>query len=161
MKFNDAVLGVVFVLFGTAVVWQARSFPTLPHQDYGSALFPSLIGAALAICGLALVAQGVRAKLTTASTWAELGHWVHSPHHVVAVLMIPAGLIVYMLIADWLGFFLTSSLLLFCWMVWLRGRWVSSLLIAVIMTAIIDLGFSHYLLVPLPGGWFQPLSWVF
>ena len=161
MKFNDAILGVVFVLFGAAVVWQARAFPVLPHQSYGSALFPSIIGAGLAICGLVLVVQGVREKAATGAPWARFGEWMYSPHHIVAVLMIPLGLIVYMLVADWLGFFLTSTLLLFCWMLWLRGRWLSSLGIALLVTLAIDVGFSHYLLVPLPWGVFQPLSWVF
>ena len=160
MKLNDAVIGLVLVLFGAAVAWRAQSFPQLPHQDYGSALFPSIIGFGLICCGLALMVLGIRSRVSTGEQWARLGEWARSPYHVFSVLMIPLGLILYILFADFLGFFFTSTLLLFGWMLWLRGRWVSSLAVAVVVTLAIDIGFSHYLLVPLPWGIFQPLAWL-
>lgn len=160
MKLNDAVIGAVLALFGAAVAWQARSFPTLPHQHYGASLFPTIIGLALIACGLMLIVSGMKARAASGDGWVCMGEWVHSPRHVISVLMIPLGLVLYMLIAGRLGFFLTSTLLLFGWMVWLRGRWPSALAVAVVVTLAIDVGFSHFLLVPLPWGVFQPLAWM-
>jgi putative tricarboxylic transport membrane protein len=159
MKINDAVIGAVLVLFGAAVAWRSQYFPVLPHQHYGAALFPTIIGFGMVVCGLLLIGAGVRAHVASGEGWVRMGEWVGSNRHVISVLMIPLGLVLYILIADLLGFFLTSALLLFGWMVWLRGRWLSSLVVAVVVTLVIDVAFSHFLLVPLPWGVFQPLAW--
>ena len=44
MRVNDAVIGGVLVLFALAMIWYTRTFPAMPGQDYGPALFPVLIG---------------------------------------------------------------------------------------------------------------------
>ncbi len=157
MKLNDAVIGLVLVLFGAAVAWRARGFPTLPHQHYGAALFPMIIGSGLALCGLLLIASGLRSR--AGSAWVRMGPWVRSPRHVISFLLMPLGLVAYILVSDQLGFFLTGTGLLALWLLWLRGRWLSSLLIALVTTLVIDIAFAHFLLVPLPWGVFQPLAW--
>lgn len=157
MKLNDAVIGLVLVLFGVAVAWRARGFPTLPHQHYGAALFPMIIGSGLALCGVLLIVNGVRARATR--TWLKMGPWARSPRHVISFLLMPLGLVAYILWSDQLGFFISGTLLLGAWLVWLRGRWLTSLIIALVTTLVIDVAFAHFLLVPLPWGLFQPLAW--
>ena len=51
MRINDAVIGAVLVLFALAMMWHTRTFPAMPGQDYGPALFPVLIGIGFLITG--------------------------------------------------------------------------------------------------------------
>ena len=40
MRFNDAVFGFVLIAFAVAAGLATRSFPQIPGQEYGAALFP-------------------------------------------------------------------------------------------------------------------------
>ncbi len=60
MKFNDAVFGAIFLVLGLAIVSHVRSFPTIPGQQIGPALFPGLVAAGLAGCGALLIWSGLR-----------------------------------------------------------------------------------------------------
>ena len=60
MRFNDAVFGVVLLLVAIAVAATALTFPGMPGQSFGPALFPDIIAGGFALCGLALIWSGVR-----------------------------------------------------------------------------------------------------
>jgi putative tricarboxylic transport membrane protein len=64
VRLNDAVIGVVLVLFALAVIGYARTFPAMPGQNYGPALFPTLIGIGLALAGAILIVGGVARRKT-------------------------------------------------------------------------------------------------
>ena len=84
------------------------------------------------------------------------GEWLRSRTHVAGFLAVVGGLLLYILISDWLGFILTALPLLFGWLVLFRGgRPLSSLAIAVAVTLAVNYAFSHLLLVPLPLGLLQ------
>jgi putative tricarboxylic transport membrane protein len=156
VKLNDAVIGVVLVLFALAVIGYARTFPAMPGQDYGPALFPTLIACGLMLAGAILVAGGVARRRT--EPWVGGGEWLRSRTHVVSFLAVVGGLLLYILISDWLGFILTALPLLFGWLVLFRGgKPLSSLAIALAVTLVVDYAFSHLLLVPLPLGLLLPL----
>jgi putative tricarboxylic transport membrane protein len=156
VRLNDAVIGVVLVLFALAMIWHVRSFPAMPGQDYGPALFPTLIGIGFIVTGGILIAGGLARRRT--EPWFAGGAWLRSPHHVIDFLAVVGGLLFYILASGWLGFILTSLLLLFGWLVLFRGgRPISSLVIAVAVTLVVDYAFSQLLLVPLPLGLLQPL----
>jgi putative tricarboxylic transport membrane protein len=128
----------------------------MPGQDYGPALFPVLIGIGFLICGLILVASGVR-RLRTEPLFAG-GAWLRSPHHLVDFLAVVGGLVAYILVSDWLGFIPTAFLLLFGWLVLFRGgKPVSSAAIALVATLVVNYAFTQLLLVPLPLGLLQPI----
>ncbi len=156
MKINDAVIGVALVVFALAMIWHTQSFPAMPGQDYGPALFPRVIGAGFVLTGLILIAGGLARRRT--EPWFAGGAWLRSGPHVVKFLAVIGGLIVYILISDWLGFILTSVALLFGWLVLFRaGRPISSLAIALAVTLAVNYAFSQLLLVPLPLGLLQRL----
>ena len=54
MKLDDTVLGALFALLGAVVLWHVQSFPFIPGQKFGAALFPGVIAAGLVICGVLL-----------------------------------------------------------------------------------------------------------
>jgi putative tricarboxylic transport membrane protein len=156
VRVNDAVIGVVLVLFALAMIVYTRTFPAMPGQDYGPALFPTLIGIGFIICGVILIASGLlRLRIEPLFTG---GAWLRSPHHLIDLLAVIAGLGLYILISDWLGFIPTAFLLLFGWLVLFRGgKPVSSAAIALGATLVVDYAFSDLLLVPLPPGLMLPL----
>ena len=68
------------------------------------------------------------------------------------------GLLVYILLVDLLGFIPLALVLLAGWLVLFRnGRWLSSLVIALVVTLIVNYAFTQLLLVPLPLGLLQPI----
>jgi putative tricarboxylic transport membrane protein len=148
MKVHDALIGAALVLFGGIVLWHVQGFPPIPGQKYGAALFPQLVAAGLLLCGLLLVVRGVRAG----GAWVAPGPWTARPRAIAAFLSVPAGLGVYLVLADPLGFHLTGALLLFAWTRIFGARTVVALSVAVVAPIVIHLAFYKLLRIPLPWG---------
>lgn len=148
MRFNDALIGGALLFGALAIALYARTLPATPGQDYGAAVFPMLVAAGLAGCGLAMTFGGLRhwSGPVIAEPWTrEPAAW--------ARLLGCLGLIIgYILLADTLGFLLTASFILFVLFLMLGARWWIAAPIAVLVTVIIDKSFSGLLLVPLPRG---------
>jgi len=156
VRLNDAVIGVALILFALVMIWHTRAFPAMPGQDYGPALFPTLIGIGFIVTGVILTVSGLRRRGLQPLVGG--GEWLRSGPHVVNFLAVVGGLLLYILVSDWLGFILTALLLLFGWLVLFRGgKPISSLAIALAVTLVVNYAFSQLLLVPLPLGLLQPL----
>jgi len=156
VRLNDAVIGVALILFALVMIWHTRTFPAMPGQDYGPALFPTLIGIGFIVTGVILTVSGLRRRGLQPLVGG--GEWLRSGPHVVNFLAVVGGLLLYILVSDWLGFILTALLLLFGWLVLFRGgKPISSLAIALAVTLVVNYAFSQLLLVPLPLGLLQPL----
>ena len=158
MRLNDAVIGLLLLLFAAAMIAYTATFPAMPGQRYGSALFPRIIGAGLGLCGLILIAQGTRAR-RLAGAPARLATWPATTPGRINVALVLTGLIFYILFADDLGFIPTGILLLTPLLVRLRVRILPAIGIAVASTLVIHALFSRLLLVPLPWGVLQPIAW--
>jgi putative tricarboxylic transport membrane protein len=159
VRFNDAISGVFFVLFGIVLFVITRNFPTMPGQHYGADLFPRLIGSFMIGGGGVLIHKGLRQA--HAVPWVSALDWMRSPRHVSNFILVIAVMIFYIVASDPLGFFLTGGISLFVLMAWLRGFpcWRSSLVIALLSTIVIQLFFGKLLRVPLPWGILQNYAW--
>ena len=62
MKINDAVFGALLLVLGLAVLLHVQSFPKIPGQNVGPALFPGSVAGALVVCALLLIVSGVRSR---------------------------------------------------------------------------------------------------
>jgi putative tricarboxylic transport membrane protein len=156
VRVNDAVSGIVLVLFALAMMAYTLTFPAMPGQDYGPALFPVLIGIGFLICGIILIVSGVRRRAV--EPWFSGGEWLRSPPNIIDFLGVVGGLVAYILLSDWLGFIPTAFLLLFGWLIMFRGgKPLSSAAIALGATLVVNYAFTQLLLVPLPLGL---LRWV-
>jgi putative tricarboxylic transport membrane protein len=156
VRLNDAVIGIALILFALAMIWYTRTFPAMPGQDYGPALFPTLIGLGFIVTGVILIVSGLRRRRVEPLFGG--GEWLRSGPHIINFLAVVGGLLLYIVASDWLGFILTSLLLLFVWLVLFRGgKPISSLAIALAVTLAVNYAFSQLLLVPLPLGLLQPL----
>lgn len=154
MKLNDAILGLVILLGGLAIVLQARTFQATHGQAYGPDLFPTIIGVGLMLSGLGLMVTGWRARAATG--WVDL-------KGISFDRLVDAGLallyvLAFILLARWLGFVLTAGVGIWLLMVRYRGgAWLSSLVIALVVVVAVDWAFRRMLLVPLPQGAVLPL----
>ena len=88
MKVNDAVWGALLLLLSAALLVHVQSFPRIPGQQVGPALFPGIIAVALGVCGLLLVVQGVlqRREGGERAAWVALEDWSRDSRYVVAFL---------------------------------------------------------------------------
>ncbi len=158
MILSDRLWGIIWSLFGLAVLWHSRTFPRLPGQAYGSALMPSIIGAGLFLCGVALIVGDLRRRprrpLVTLREEARDGARLLDAAAVVL------GLAAFILVTDLLGFLLTATAII-GGLIWrFRGRGpLLSFGLAAVAVLIVDWLFRVLLLVPLPLGPVPYLPW--
>lgn len=120
----------------------------MPGQRFGPAWFPGVIAGGLGICGVLLVATGVR----RGGPWLVSPDWVRQRRPLLGVASVIAGLVFYILAADKLGFHITGILLLTLWIKVLGHSWRMALIVAVVATIAIHLSFYKLLRIPLPWG---------
>ena len=151
MKLNDAIFGVVLLLLGIVILVHVQSFPKIPGQQVGPALFPGLISAGLVVAGVLLVISGLRAR-RAGERWFTLADWMGSRGHFTAFAAVLLGGVAYVWLAGPVGFLLLAPVLLFVWMAAFGVRPARAALIAVIGTLAIWYVFYKLLRVPLPWG---------
>jgi putative tricarboxylic transport membrane protein len=155
MKFNDAVFGAVLLLLGIAVLVHVPSFPPIPGQKYGPAIFPGLVAAGLVVCAALLIVSGLKHRAT--EPWFETGAWTRSRRHVAAFVVTIAGTMAYVLLADKVGFLIVAPILLFVLFVSYGVRRNMAIVTAIVATLVIHFAFYKLLRVPLPWGVIRPL----
>ncbi len=156
MKLNDAIFGLLLLALGSAVLFAIQGFPKIPGQPVGPALFPGLIASGLCICGVLLVARGLRQPR---QAWLVFDDWVRSGRHVAALLVLLGSVVFYIAAAERLGFFLTAGIILLAMFRVLRVPWGRAVLIAVVATLVVHFAFYKLLRVPLPWGVLTPYAW--
>jgi putative tricarboxylic transport membrane protein len=157
MKLNDAIFGFLLLLLGGAVLVAVQSYPKIPGQPVGPALFPGIIAAGLCIAGLLLVARGWR--LRQALAWLAWDDWVRSPRHIAALAVLLASIVFYILASDLLGFLIVAPLILLALFLVLRVRPWHAVGIAIVATLVVHFAFYKLLRVPLPWGVLKGWAW--
>jgi len=157
MRFNDAVFGVILIVFAIAVSAYTTTFPSLYGQEYGPDLFPLIIASGLALCGVILIMRGLAQR--RAVPLVQMGEWASDRGIVLNVALLIGAMIFYILFSEWLGFVITSFLILTILLVRLGSGALVSIAIAVVTTLLIHSVFAKVLLVPLPWGILQPFAW--
>lgn len=168
MRLNDAVVGIVLVLFAIAEIAYSTTFPTLHGQAYGSSLFPTIIGCCLIACGLVLIVRGLQTRRQSAHSaasssplanhaaesqrWVQWDDWVRDRSRCINMLLVPGLLIVYIALSDFIGFIPLAATILTVLLYRLGSSLLFSLLIASSTTVLLQLLFARVLLVPLPSG---------
>jgi putative tricarboxylic transport membrane protein len=150
MKMSDVVTGAIFLLAGIAIILEARTFPAVGGQAYGSSFFPIILGAGMAIGGstLAVIAI-VKGRVFPLFRQPE---WLKHIRAKLSLIIIILSLIFYILVANHLGFCLTVFLIVTGMRVWMKERLLSSILTAFCVTAVFYFLFGTLLRVPLPFG---------
>jgi len=161
MKLNDAVWGTLFLLLSVAILVHVQSFPAMPGQRVGPALFPGVIAAGLAVCALLLIARGIAARATEGerASWLTADAWLRSRRHVLAFAVVIGMNVFYILVVDRLGFIPTGIIYLAVLMAVFGVRLANGLVIAVVVTLVIHYAFYKLLKVPLPWGVLVKWAW--
>ena len=161
MKLNDAVWGTLFLLLSVAILVHVQSFPAMPGQRVGPALFPGVIAAGLAVCALLLIARGIaaRAKEGERASWLTADAWLRSRRHVLAFAAVIGMNVFYILVVGRLGFIPTGIIYLAVLMAVFGVRLANSLVIAIVVTLVIHYTFYKLLKVPLPWGVLVKWAW--
>lgn len=157
MRFNNAVPGVILILFAIAEIVYTTTFPRLFGQDYGPNLFPILIGIGLLVCGAILVVQGIAERGTVPV--ADIGGWAQDRGNLLNVALLLGSILLYILVSDAVGFIPLSLLILTTLLVRFGSSLGASLVIATATTFVIHTLFAKVLLVPLPWGIMLPIAW--
>lgn len=155
MKLNDAVVGAALLLLALALGWHIRSFPEMPGQKFGPAVFPGIIAAGLAVCGVLLVVRGVR----SGGPALQISPWMRSPSLIANFALVCAILVFYVLAAEALGFVIAGTAVLLALFLKLGVPPLRAAVVAVIATLAIHTLFYKGLRVPLPWGVLQPVAW--
>lgn len=151
MRVNDAVSGALFILLAICLIGVASTFPALPGQPYGAALFPTVIGTGFAICGVLLVIRGLAAAGRQKPPFT-LDPLLHVPHNAISLGMVVGAVVIYIFLADWIGFIPIAFLLLVGMFMWLGTRLLPALVTAALFTGVTFWFFANVLRVPLPRG---------
>lgn len=155
MKANDAIWGVLLIVLGAVIVGHVQSFPLIPGQKVGPAIFPGLVAAGLVICGVLLVGSGIRERRREGLPWWESGDWVRSPRHLAAFLVVIVGVVLYIVVGDAIGFLILAPIVLAGWFLVLGVRPVAAAITAIVASLAIWYVFYKLLRVPLPWGVLQ------
>jgi putative tricarboxylic transport membrane protein len=153
MRLNDSILGALLALLGAVVLWHVQSFPVIPGQKFGAALFPGVISGGLLVCGVLLSLRGIR----NGGPLLALDTWARDPLTLVRFLAVPAGVLFYVLTSNTLGFHIAASLAMLGWLLVFGLRFVVAVPLAIVFPALMHLAFYKLLRVPLPWGLLQPI----
>ncbi|GHV47589.1 hypothetical protein FACS1894204_11140 [Synergistales bacterium] len=148
MKISDAVFGVCLMLFAGFILIYSRTLPSLPGYAYGSGFFPSFTAIFILGGGIALLVRGLRVR----APLIVMGEWTRSPRLVSNICLIPLNLVFYILASDYLGFVLTSFIMLSVTIWWLRKKILSTVIVSALSAIIIYAFFGRLMLVPLSPG---------
>ena len=157
MKFNDAASGAVLLALGIAILVNISTYPAIPGQSVGPAVFPGLLSILLIFCALLLIRKGMVDAKTEA--WVTLGEWMRSRYHLRNFLVTIASLVFYIVASEPLGFLLCGTVILAAMFWALAVRRALVLPLAVLITLVIHTVFYKGLRVPLPWGVLQALQW--
>jgi putative tricarboxylic transport membrane protein len=156
VRFNDALLGIVFLALSVAVLVTIQGYPKIPGQSIGPGAFPGLVALLLAGCSVALIWRGWRER--SSQPLVAMGAWLSSPRHLLNFLVATGALAFYVLASDKLGFLICGPIILLALFLTLRVRPLAAVGLAVVLPIVIHLIFYKLLRVPLPWG-VLPVLW--
>jgi putative tricarboxylic transport membrane protein len=156
MRANDAISGLVLILLSAAMIAMSASFPEFPGQKYGPSLFPRIMASGLIVCGALLIRKGWAAR-TPGAPWVEIAPWVHEPWRLGSFLLMLGLLLLYILVAETVGFIPMALVFLAALFLWLGVKPLTAIATSIVATLVIHWFFSTLLRVPLPRGWLNSI----
>jgi putative tricarboxylic transport membrane protein len=151
MRANDAICGLVLLVFAAVMAALTIPFPEFPGQNYGPDLLPRILSAALAICGALLIKRGWQAR-GQGDPWFTRPAWMGVPVKVMRFLIVIAALLFYIFAVDPLGFLPVSFIIIAVLAIAFGGRPFWALVAALVATLAINYFFGSIMRVPLPRG---------
>lgn len=148
MRVSNTVIGISTIVFGIWVLLYARNFPKLEQGYPGPSLFPMVLAVLFIFAGIILIVQDFRSG--TKKLKFDISNL--SRVHLMNIGLTLAAIVFYIFISEFLGFLITSFLILLILMKRLMVSTAWSLIMACGVTFSIYILFAKILLVPLPWG---------
>lgn len=153
MKLSDLSWGILCLALGLGVLGVASGMEKSPYFQYGPGFYPSIIGALLVLCGLALAVKGLAAaRAERAPLWLELCAWCREPARWINLALVTGGLLGFLLLVEPLGFLPAGLLLIAVLALRFTGRPLLALTSAAGVVAFLYVFFQQVMGVPLPQG---------
>lgn len=156
MRLSDTMLGILLAVFGLALGLYAQSFPDIPGQKYGAAVFPVMISFGFFVCGMLLTISGLRSAPAPLITRSE---WTRKPGALLAVAITIVCVMAYVLFARQIGFIPMAVAILMVLFRMLNVPWLKAIFYAIASALLCDFVFRGLLLVPLPFGYMPRPPW--
>lgn len=155
MRFNDTISGAVIIAFAATMIALAQRFPGFPGQNYGPALFPTLIGICLVVCGVVLMARGHFDRRIKGEPWIVRERV--TGRDAVSFLLVMGVTLCYILFSDTAGFIASSVAVLLVLYAAFGVKWRVGIPVALGFTLAAQYLFVHLLRIPLPRGWLDSI----
>ncbi len=153
MRLHDTWLGALLVVLAAAFFCYTFTFPDMPGQKYGPALFPRLIALGIAACGVVIAVRGWR----SGAPWVALSPPLKRLQGWLGWLAMPLAIVFYLAAAERLGFLPTATIVVAALCAWMGARLWVALLTGVVAALVVQWFFGSLMRVPLPRGWFMQL----
>jgi putative tricarboxylic transport membrane protein len=145
----QTLVGAGVIAFALLVFYQTTRIPVSPlYSKVGPTIFPYLVAAGLLILGLLLVLQAVRGQWGETDADAD-----ESPPDLRALGWLGAGLVLNVVLIDFLGFIIASTIMFVCVCRAFGSKALArDIIIAVLLTLIAYLGFDKLLGISIGAG---------
>jgi len=154
MKKSDLIGGGIFIALGVFIILLTLGFPTLEKGHPGPALFPRILAVLFIAFGGVIFFRGVKGEKKGLE--AETREEVLVPKNYFNPIFVLILMVAYIILSNWLGFYITSTLILFLLMIKLQVPYLRGLAVSILLTIFVNLMFAKLLRVPLPTGF---LGW--
>jgi len=158
VRLIDRLVGIGLVVLGAAVMNAARSFPNVPGQQLGASTLPTLVGAGLVICALALIVRSFRPgayrnapSQTAQSVESSSGEPVRE--RIGPPLALIGAVLLYVFVSETAGFLLVAPVCLWIGFTVLGVGLARAIAWSLAASIVVHLVFYKMLKVPLPWGW--------
>ncbi len=156
----------MLLVLGALTYYGGSLLPPVPGQQVGPDVFPMVIGASLAVCGLLIIfgvgrtfeedekvvvsAEGdvLEAEVLEKDATGLKGFLQHG----WKVLIPPGALFFYYFASEKLGFWITASLMILALSRSQGAKWKGAILLTIFAPMVVHLVFYKLLRVPLPEG---------
>lgn len=152
MRANDAVSGLVLIVFASAMILLTLSFPGYQGQKFGPALLPQILGVSMIGCGALMIRSGLLAR-RSGEPWLSIAPWVRDTHRLISFVLVLAMVLIYIMACETVGFIPVAVVFLLTLSLWLGVRPVPAVVTSCATTIAIYWLFATLLRVPLPRGW--------
>lgn len=160
MRFDDRLTGLAAMALGAFAFFSGYRMPALPHLRFGPGFFPCLIGAALILTGAGLFMRRLIAA-KPGEPWFDIEPALRTRQAVIGLGLMLGGALLYIAVADDIGFLPTAGVVLWANLWWFWRRPLAALWLSLAAVLLIQLFFGTFMKVPLPMGLLEPIQGVF
>ena len=150
MRFDDRIVGIALVLLALFVIWQGQQVPSVPGTTFGPSLMPTLLGLAMAGCGVAVFVGGLRAAGQV--PLIDVSVWKGRRRGLITAAWSILGIVLGIALIPVIGFPLFGLFYAIPLMLLMGARPIAAVPVALMVVLLAYFAFKRLLYVPLPAG---------